>query len=102
VTVKVYCKYAIQKERPHSCGIAAVAPCNMGISLLGLIRSYTGVLVQPLHGVMSVDGTTEMKACFFIAQKIYLQRVLLSLCLLKALRIPDIVSIIAEQFMHIA
>jgi hypothetical protein len=69
VKVRVHFKYVTQKESPHSCVIADAAPCNLGISLLELIRSYIGVLVQQLYVVMSVDGTIEMKACFFIAEK---------------------------------
>jgi hypothetical protein len=86
---------------PQSSIIADAAPCSLGISLLELIRSYLRILGQPLHDIMSVDGTTEMKACF-VAEKICLQRVLLFSCLLKALTVFQMfVSIIAEQFMHI-
>jgi hypothetical protein len=103
VTVRVYCKHVIQKERAHNCTIADAAPRNLGIRLLELIRSCIGVLVRPLHVVMSVDDTTEIQACFFIAEKKIASRGFCCSYVFAEIthKIPDI-SIIAKQFMHSA
>lgn len=75
---------------PQSNIIANAAPCNLGISMLELVRSYIRILVQPLHDIMSFNGTTEMKACFIAEKNLPPEDSAVLMCAESTHKIPDV------------